>query len=112
MVRLMEIRGDNIFENCQVFDWDGQIIPDKEKRIAVFEFVNSFTGFPERCMLTNEYAWPLRPEIKQATSPDRDNRVKSLNCDSPRISNASANQTAPDPTLGINLCFVLYIFNN
>ena len=64
--RLIEIRGDNIFENCQFLDWNARIIPDEEKRAAIREFVNTYTGFPNRCMLTNEYAWPLRPEIKSA----------------------------------------------
>ena len=64
--RLIEIRGGNIFDNCQFLDWNGEIIPDIAKRFAVKEFVNTFDGFPERSMLTNEYAWPLRPEAKRA----------------------------------------------
>ena len=44
----------------------GDIIPDLDKRFAVKEFVNTFDGFPERSMLTNEYVWPLRPEVRRA----------------------------------------------
>lgn len=68
--RHFELRWDNNFDNCQFLDWKGNIISDKEKRLAVFEFVNSYDGFPERCMLKNEYVWPLRPEIKPAKHYD------------------------------------------
>ena len=51
---LLEIRGDNIFENCQFLDWNARIIPDEEKRAATQEFVKIHIGFPDRCMLNNE----------------------------------------------------------
>ena len=63
---LLEIRGDKIFENCQFLDWNGRIIPDEEKRLGIREFVKIYSGFPERCRHTNEFAWPLLPELKSA----------------------------------------------
>ena len=69
--RLIEIGGDNISANSQFLEWDGRIISDLDKRFAVKEFVNTFNGFPERSMMTNEYMWPLRPE------PARDVRIES-----------------------------------
>ena len=80
--RLIEIRGDNIFENCQLIDWNGAIIPDSEKRDAIKLFVNTFAGFPRRTMLTNEYAWPLRPEQPRATRVQRNTRVMERAADS------------------------------
>ena len=56
----------------------GRIIPDEDKRFAIREFVNTYSGFPERCMLTNEYAWPLRPEIKSSESAQSSIRMKEL----------------------------------
>ena len=76
--RLIEIRCDNIFGNCQFLEWNAAIIPDIAKRFAVKEFINTFDGFPEQSMLTNEYAWPMSPEAPRALRSESSSTTPEL----------------------------------
>ena len=48
-----------------------RVIPEKDKRIAINEFLHLYDGLPARSMLTGEYLWPLRPELTPAYRSQR-----------------------------------------
>ena len=43
-----------------------RVIPEKDKRIAINEFLHLYDGLPARSMLTGEYLWPLRQQLTPA----------------------------------------------
>ena len=59
-----------------------QVIPEKDKRIAINEFLYLYDGLPARSMLTGEYLWPLRPQETTATCSPRLTRVSKRASDS------------------------------
>ena len=52
-----------------------RVIPEKDKRIAINEFLHLYDGLPARSMLTGEYLWPLRPQLTPAYRSQRSTHV-------------------------------------
>ena len=51
------------------------VITEKDKRIAINEFLHLYDGLPACSMLTGDYLWPLRPQPTPAPRSQRSTRV-------------------------------------